>query len=72
MHAHRVEVLNRADDDAIVLSITHHLHLELFPAQDGLLDQHFIGGRSIDAAFDDVDELRFVISNAAAGAAQSE
>ena len=32
VHAHRVEVLDRADDDAVVLAVAHHLHLELFPA----------------------------------------
>ena len=33
VHAHRVEVLDRADDDAVVLAVAHDLHLELFPAR---------------------------------------
>ena len=43
MHAHRVDVLDRADDDAIVLFVAHHLHLELFPAEHALLDQDLVG-----------------------------
>jgi hypothetical protein len=72
MHAHRVEVFDRADDDAIVVSVAHHLHLELFPPQHGFLDQDFVGGRSVDAAFDDLDEFRFGVGRAAAGAAEGE
>ncbi len=33
VHAHRIEVLDRADDDAIVLLVAHHLHLEFLPAE---------------------------------------
>ena len=54
------------------LLVAHHLHLELLPAEHGFFDQHFAGWRGIDAAFDDVDEFRLVVSDAAAGAAQRE
>ena len=37
--AHRVEVLDRADDHGVVGAVAHHLHLELFPADDALLDE---------------------------------
>ena len=33
VHAHRVDVLDRADDDAVVRLVAHDLHLELFPAE---------------------------------------
>ena len=33
MHAHRVQIFNRADDDAVVGAIPHHFHLEFLPAQ---------------------------------------
>src|SRR5947209_8929312 len=46
--------------------------LELFPAQHALLDQHFAGGGSVDAALDDLDEFGLVIGDAAAGAAHGE
>jgi hypothetical protein len=72
MHAHRIEVLDRADDDAIVFLVAHHLHLELFPAEDGFLDQDFVGGGGVDAALDDLDELGLGVGDAAAGAAHGE
>ena len=72
MNAHRVEVLDRADDDAIVFLVAHHLHLELFPPQDGFLDQHLVGRRGVQAPLDDVDELFLVVGNAAAGASHGE
>ena len=50
MHAHRIDVFDRADDDAIVFLVAHHLHLELFPAQHRFFDQHFGGRRGVDAA----------------------
>ena len=43
VHAHRVQVLDRTDDDAVVGLVAHDLHLELFPAEQGLLDQQFAG-----------------------------
>ena len=52
--------------------VAHHLHLELFPAEHRFLDQHFAGRRGVDAALDDVDELRLVVGDAAAGAAERE
>jgi hypothetical protein len=33
VHAHRVEVLDGADDDAVVLVVAHDLHLEFLPAE---------------------------------------
>ena len=72
VHAHRIDVFDRADDDAVVFFVAHHLHLEFFPAEHQFLDQHFVGRRGVDAAFDDVDELRLVVGDAAAGAAERE
>ncbi len=72
MHAHRIEVLDRADDDAIVFLVAHHLHLELFPPEHGFLDQDFVGGGGVDAALDDFDELGLGVGDAAAGAAHGE
>jgi hypothetical protein len=72
VHAHRIEVLDRADDDAVVALVAHHLHLELFPPQHRFLDQHLVGGRGVDATLDDVDEFRLGVGDAAAGAAERE
>ena len=70
VHAHRVKVLNRANDDAVVRLVAHHFHLELFPAQQRLFDQQFAGGRCLQTALADGFELFRVVGNAAAGAAQ--
>ncbi len=40
--AHRVEVLDRADDDDVVRGVPHDLELELLPALDRLLDQDLV------------------------------
>src|SRR6185312_12114378 len=72
MHAHRIDVLDRADDDAVVALVAHHLHLEFLPAEHRLFDQHFAGGGGVDAALDDFNELRFVVGDAAAGAPERE
>ena len=40
MDAHRVEVLDRADDDHVVGAVPDHLELELVPSAHGLLDEH--------------------------------
>ena len=39
VHAHRIEVLDRADDDDVVDAVAHDLELELVPAAHGLLDE---------------------------------
>ena len=72
MHAHRVQVLDRADDDAVVLLVAHHFHLELFPAEERFLDQELARGRRIEAALAHLDELVLVVGDAAAGAAERE
>ena len=72
MHAHGVEILDGAHDDAVAGVITHDLHLILFPALDGLLDQHLVGGRELQALAHDGDELLVGVSDAAAGAAEGK
>ncbi len=46
--AHRVKVLDRTDDDAVVREIAHHLELELLPAEHALLDQHLVHRRQLE------------------------
>uniref|UniRef100_A0A0N4ZAR3 NAD-specific glutamate dehydrogenase n=1 Tax=Parastrongyloides trichosuri TaxID=131310 RepID=A0A0N4ZAR3_PARTI len=57
VHAHRVQVLDRADDDAVVRRIADHFHLEFLPAQHRLFHQHFGGRRQLQATADDVDQF---------------
>src|SRR3546814_3459776 len=72
VHAHRVEVLDAAHDDAVVRGVANHLHLELLPAQHRLLDQHLVHRRELEAALDDLLELLDVVGDAAAAAAEGE
>ena len=72
VHAHRIDVLDRADDDAVVRLVADHLHLEFLPAEHALLDQHLVGRRGVEPALDDLEELRLVVGDAAAGAAERE
>ena len=72
MHAHGVEILDGAHDDAVAGVITHDLHLVLFPALDGLLDQHLVGGRELQALAHDGDKLLVGVSDAAAGATEGK
>ena len=48
--AHRVDVLHVADDDAGVGGVAHHLVLELFPADQRLLDEHLVDRAGRQAA----------------------
>ena len=72
VHAHRVDVLDRADDDAVVRPVADHLHLIFLPAEHALLDQHFGGRRGVEAGLHDLVELRAVEGDAATGAAERE
>ena len=72
MHAHGVEVLDGAHDDAVAGVIAHNLHLVLFPALDGLLDQHLVGRRELQALTHDGDELLVGVRDTAAGTAEGK
>ena len=49
MHAHRIEIFNRANDDDVVGAVAHHFELEFLPALDRFLDQHLMAGRHVEA-----------------------
>ncbi len=70
MHAHRVHILNRADDDAIVRLVADHLHLIFLPAEQAFVDQHLRVGRRIKAGANDGFIFFAVVSDAAACAAE--
>ena len=70
--AHRIDVLDAADDDAVVLAIADDLELVLLPPDDRLIDLDLCDHGGGEAACDDVSELVFVVRDAAAGAAESE
>ena len=72
MHPHRVEVLDRADDDAVVGAVAHDFHLVFFPAEHGFFDQQLVGRAGLEAAFADGQELFAVVGDAATGTAHGE
>src|SRR3546814_6213730 len=59
--AHRIDVLDRADDDGIVVPVADDLHLIFLPAEERLLDQHLGGGRGIKPPGHDADEILLAI-----------
>ncbi len=72
MHPHRIDVLDRADDDGVVRLVADHLHLEFLPAEERLVDQDLADGRGFEPAPADCLVILAVIGDAAAGAAQGE
>ena len=68
--AHRIEVLDRADDDALVLVVAHHFHLVFLPAQEAFLDEDFVDGRGVEAGLRHALEFFLVVGDAAAGTAE--
>ena len=72
VYAHRIDVLDRADDDGIVVAVAHDFHLVLFPAEQAFLDQNLSGWRGIEAGPDNLLELGLVVGHPPAGAAQGK
>ena len=72
MDAHRVEVLDRADDDGVPACVAHHLELVLLPALEVLLDEHLVDRARGEAAGDRDTQLLGRPGDAAAGAAKCE
>ena len=67
-----IEVLDGADDDAVVVLVANDFHLEFFPADHRFFDEHFGSRRCIEAALDDLFELLAVVGDAAARATHGE
>ena len=73
VHAHRVEVLDRADDHAVVGVVAHDLELVLLPAGDRLLDEDLArSGWRRGRAAATARELLGVVRDAGAAAAEDE
>jgi hypothetical protein len=72
VHAHRVDVLDRADDDEVVGLVAHHLELEFLPADDRLFEQDLVHRAHLDAAPGNLLEFLDVVGDAAANAAHRE
>ena len=72
MHAHRVQIFDGTDDDAIIRAVADHFHFKLFPAQHAFFHQHFTGHGSRQARGDDLFEFLTIIGDAATRAAERE
>ena len=72
MDAHRVDVLDRADDDGVVRVIAHQLELELVPAEERLLDEHLADRALGERALEQAIELLTSAHGAASVSAQGE
>ena len=72
MHAHRVNIFDRADDDGVVRAVTHDFHLIFLPTEQRFFNQHFGRRRCIKPARDDLDKFIAIIGNPAACAAHGE
>ncbi len=68
--AHRVDVLDRADDHAVVVVIAHDLELELAPADHRLVEQDLRDRRRLQAAAHDPAKLLRRAGDPAAAAAE--
>ena len=72
VHAHGVDVLHVADGDGRVVAVADHLVLDLLVSLDALLHEHLMHGREEERVAHDLAELRLVVGEAAARAAQRE
>ena len=71
MNPHWIEVLDRADDHAVVIAVTHDFELELFPAGDARLDQNLTDRAHRDSLRCEMRELVERRRNARAPAAEN-
>ena len=72
VHAHRIDVLDAADDDHVVRAVPHDLELELLPAEDALFDEDLAHRRELEAATADLGVLVDVPGDAAPRTAEGE
>ena len=69
MYSEGIDILDEADCDHLSLSIADNLELELFPAEDRLLNKHLSNEAGLDTTL--ADNLKFfcIINESAAGTA---
>ena len=72
VNAHRIEVLDGADDHHVVFEIPHHLEFEFFPPDEGLFHDDFRDHAGIQAVLGQRLHLFPVVSDAAADAPERE
>jgi len=72
MHAHRVQVLDRTDNNNIIFRIPHDLELIFLPPDDRLLDQDLVDHTGLDTAGRYLAQLVERMGKPTTGAAQGK
>ncbi len=72
MHSERVEVLDRADHDDVVVVVAHEFEFELLPPEDGFLQKHLGGGARGQALAGDAAQVGLVVGHAGPGTTHRE
>src|SRR5262245_9626650 len=72
MNSHRIKVLDRADDHAVVCLIPHHFHFKFLPTQKRLFNEDFGDRREIKAALGEFLKFLTVVCNTSSGATQGK
>ena len=72
VHAHGIEIFDRADHHEVVAEVAHHFEFVLFPAEHGLFDQGLMHRAGVERHGDGFGELLAVVGDRAAGAAERE
>ena len=66
MNTNRVKILHTADGNAVIVSVTNDLELDLLPSRDTALDEHLPDHGVVQALNNDGNEVFLVLRNAAA------
>ena len=66
MNTDRVNVFNRADNDAVVVGVAHQLKFVFLPAENALLEQHFGRWASVKAGSTNSAQVFLVVGEARA------
>ncbi len=72
MHTHGIKVLDRADNDAVIVAIANHLHLIFFPTDERLINKKFVSGREVKTANTDCLKFLSVVGDTAARSTHRE
>ena len=72
VHAHRIEVFDRTDDDEVVGLVADDLELEFLPTEDALFDENLDGLRLIERPSELLPELFAIVGDAASRAPERE
>ena len=72
MDTHWVNVLDAADNDAVVLAVAHYFEFIFLPAKHALVDEHLADHAGRKTAAHGFFKLFEVVGNATASAAERE